>query len=785
MIFPISAILRDIIEKVVFPMKAVILAGGEGSRLRPLTIGRPKPMTPLFGKPVLGHILDLLRRHGITQAAVTLRCLPAAVTDFFGDGSEYGVKLTYFVEEEPLGTAGGVKKCMDFLGEEDFLVMSGDGVCDLDLTALFALHQSRRSAATLALCRRSDPLEYGLVRTGSDGRVLGFVEKPGWGQVNTELVNTGIYILSARAMAQVPEGTAYDFGKELFPRLLDKGEALYGWEVPGYWQDMGDCAAYLASAADALAGKVSLDLRSGRREPPAGVEIREPVWIGQRTSLSPGCTVGPYAVIGEGSTVETGALVERSVLLGAGVGEGAEVSGAILCRNALVHRRAVVGPGAVLGEGAAVGAEAIVAPGVKLWPGRRVPEGGKAAASQVTGVGAEPLKFSAGGSIRGVVGEGLNAATLLALGALLGEEGQVGVGWTGGNAAALLGRAAACGITESGGAALCSDAPCASALAWLGRYYRLPVSLFVTQDGDSAELRLFGPDGLPLDRSRQRKLEGALLRGEGMRLPAGRVGRYETAAGVRMGCAREAARFSRLSPTPLRPLEVWVEKGEGPNALLAAALTALGCQVRRGTGRGQAAFSADWGGFRLNAWDEEGRALSPDRLLVILTRIEVENGCGQAALPAWAPAAAEETARALGGKVLRLGRDGEEAQRLWRGLPWMWDGIFAACRLCARMGLTGETLAALDRALPAFATVRGEVPLHSGRGRVMGRALAEVPQAAPLGEGARLPVGKGWVYLVPMSGKNALRVIAEAYDMEAARELCAGFEKKIRSLDEG
>ena len=179
-------------------MKAVILAGGEGSRLRPLTIGRPKPMTPFLGKPVMGHILDLLRRHGVREIAVTLRCLPAAA-DLVGDGDEFGVKLNYFVEYEPRGTAGGVKKCMDFLGEEDFLVISGDAVCDLDLTELAALHQSRRSAATLALCRRSEPLEYGLVRTDDQGRVLGFVEKPGWGQVDTELVNTGVYVLSRRA----------------------------------------------------------------------------------------------------------------------------------------------------------------------------------------------------------------------------------------------------------------------------------------------------------------------------------------------------------------------------------------------------------------------------------------------------------------------------------------------------------------------------------------------------------------------------------------------------------
>ena len=218
---------------------------------------------------------------------------------------------------------------MDFLGEEDFLVISGDAVCDLDLGALMALHQTHRSAATLALCRRSEPLEYGLVRTGEEGKILGFVEKPGWGQVDTELVNTGIYLLSKRAMDRVPDNTPYDFGKELFPRLLEEELPLYGWEVPGYWQDMGDCEGYLQSVQDALRGKVGLDLSAGRRTAPVpnGVEVVEPCWIGERVLLAPGCRVGPLAVIGEGSTVETGAVVERSVLLGAGVSEGAEVTG--------------------------------------------------------------------------------------------------------------------------------------------------------------------------------------------------------------------------------------------------------------------------------------------------------------------------------------------------------------------------------------------------------------------------------------------------------------------------
>lgn len=754
-------------------MKAVILAGGEGSRLRPLTLGRPKPMTPLFGKPVLGHILDLLRRHGVTDIAVTLRYLPAAVTDYFGDGSGYGVKLTYFVEKEPLGTAGAVRACDGFL-DEDFLVVSGDAVCDLDLTELVRRHKKAGAVASLALCRRSEPLEYGLVRTTEDGRVVGFAEKPGWAKVDTELVNTGVYVLSPRALRRVRKGESYDFGKELFPTLLAQGEALYGWEIPGYWQDMGDCKAYLECVCDALEGKIGIDL--GRKSAiPAGVVVRPPCWVGERAVLAPGCTIGPFAVIGDGSTVETGAVVERSVLLGANVGEGAEVTGAILCKGVNLHPRAMVNPGAVLGEGVTVGAEAIVAPGVKLWPGAGVAEGAKATTSRLTAGVPEPIHFSGSALFHGVWGEELTAQSLLALGSILGESGRVGLGWSGGEAAATLAHSAACGVAAAGGSALLSDAPCPSALAWLGGYYALPVSLFIAQDGERCELSLTGACGLPLERGQCRKLEGALLRGEGGQAPVGRVGKVETVTGTGVGYAAEASRRCRLSGMPLRSLEVAVPRAGEVNDILAAALTGLGCRVSRGQERGKPILSADWGGRRLTAWDESGRVISPERILVLLTLIEFRHGAGAVALPAWAPAAADTVAEAFGGVLLRLDADGERAMKLWEETPWFRDAIFAACRICARLGETGETLAALSDTAPHFAVVRGEVALRHSRGRVMER-LGN-------GAGSRRPAGEGWVSVTPVSRREAVRIVAESASMEAAAELCALFEKKVRQAD--
>ncbi len=265
-------------------MRAVILAGGGGARLRPLSLGRPKPMIPLFDKPILEHLIALLRRHHITDICITLQYMPQVVVDYFGDGEALGVHLHYFIEEEPLGTAGSVKNCMGHLGEEDFLVISGDSVCDLDLSALMGFHATRRSAATLALASNAAPLEYGTVLTDEEGRVLRFVEKPSWAQVLSGTVSTGTYILTGAAMALVPARRPFDFARDLFPLLLERGEALYGCIPGGWWCDVGSGREYLSCVAAALAGAVKLDLGVPERQRgiwsagpiPAGVQVVPP-----------------------------------------------------------------------------------------------------------------------------------------------------------------------------------------------------------------------------------------------------------------------------------------------------------------------------------------------------------------------------------------------------------------------------------------------------------------------------------------------------------------------------
>lgn len=244
-------------------MKAIIMAGGEGKRLKPVTGDMPKPLVPLCGRPVMEHIILLLRRHGITDICASLKYRPDDIKNYFGSGESLGVKLRYSVEEKALGTAGGVKNCADFYGNEDFLVISGDAACDIDLSRLIAEHEKRCPAVTIALCPEPEPLRYGLALCDREGFIRSFIEKPDWRRVVTNLVNTGIYIINPRAMELVPENEEFDFAKDLFPKLLDGGEKLLGVPCDGYWCDIGTPKSYYECCADALSGKLRLSLAGG------------------------------------------------------------------------------------------------------------------------------------------------------------------------------------------------------------------------------------------------------------------------------------------------------------------------------------------------------------------------------------------------------------------------------------------------------------------------------------------------------------------------------------------
>lgn len=382
-------------------MKAIIMAGGEGTRLRPLTCDTPKPMMRLMNRPIIEYALELLAIHGIPEAAVTLGYLPERIRDHLDDEA-CSVKLKYYTERRPLGTAGGVKQARDFLSET-FCVLSGDGVTDCDLTAALENHRQSGAPATMVLKHVPDPTPYGLVITAPDGRITRFMEKPGWGEVISDTVNTGIYILEPSVLDMIPDGE-YDFGSQLFPVLAEKG-LLNGYIADGYWCDVGDISAYLQMCRDALDGRIalpSLHMPESRITICDGTDIHpsarieSPCFIGPGVHIARGAHIGAYTILDSGVRISENASTKRCVIWpDTHLGAGAQVRGSVLSRSVQLADCARTYENCAIGAGAVIGTDSEIAPGVSIWPGKHVGEAVLTGTNIVWG-GGEPACFHDG-----------------------------------------------------------------------------------------------------------------------------------------------------------------------------------------------------------------------------------------------------------------------------------------------------------------------------------------------------------------------------------------------------
>lgn len=302
----------------------MILAAGAGTRLRPLTLETPKPMVPVVNRPVLHHVLDNLARHGVRDAVMNVHAQPELVRAYCGDGSRWSMRLQYSHEPTLLGTAGGVKKVEGFLKGGSFFVMSGDGLCDFDLTAMAEFHRRKKSLATMAIYPVETRFEYGVTLTDASGRITGFKEKPSWGEIFSNTVNTGIYLFEPEVFRLIPKGKFYDFGNQLWPKLLKSGRPIYAWKGRGYWCDVGNLSEYRKAQVDSLEGRARINI-PGRQLRPGiwaeedsrihpGAVLTPPCLVGRGAAIEEGCRIGPNTVIGDGSTIEPNAVLKNSIL---------------------------------------------------------------------------------------------------------------------------------------------------------------------------------------------------------------------------------------------------------------------------------------------------------------------------------------------------------------------------------------------------------------------------------------------------------------------------------------
>jgi mannose-1-phosphate guanylyltransferase/phosphomannomutase len=565
-------------------MKAVVMAGGEGSRLRPLTSRRPKPLAPIVNKPVMEHIVDLLRRHGITEIVATLHYLADEIESYFGDGSEFGVQMHYVVEDTPLGTAGAVKLAADLLGGEAFVIISGDALTDLDVTALVAEHRASGAAATITLQRVTNPLEFGVVITDEQRRITRFLEKPSWGEIFSDTINTGIYVLDPLVLDYMERGKNYDFSRDIFPRLLHEGKLVSGFIASDYWTDIGNLQQYQQANYDALSGKVRIEI--------AGTETSPGIWMGEGCRIDPaanlvaplvlgrnviveaGATVGAETVLGNATIVARNARVARTVAWAdAYFGESSALEGCTIADRNIVKDHVTVGEGTVIGSGCVLGSGSVVRPNLKLWPDKSVSSGAVVSMSLVYGIKWPGSLFGAVG-VSGLANVELTPEFTLRLGQALGsslKRGQtVMTSRDAHPAARVMNRCVISGLLSVGIAV--EDL----------RSIPLPLARYATRmggdggvhtrvdpnDANALLIELMDASGINLDNAAERKIENLFFREDFRRTGMDEVGTLSFPARTLELYTSEMLSALKPRALPNANFKVVVDYGYGNAALV-------------------------------------------------------------------------------------------------------------------------------------------------------------------------------------------------------------------------
>lgn len=692
-------------------MQAVIMAGGFGTRLRPLTANRPKPMVPVGGVPLMEHVVRLLKKHGFTDAVALVFYQADQIKEYFKDGRRFGLKITYHQPEADYGTAGSVKDAAELI-KDDFLVISADVLTDIDLTAAAKFHRDAKADATVVLSRQENPLPYGIVLTDPDltgGRITRFLEKPVWGQVFSDTVNTGLYVLGKKLLERIPSGQTFDFSQNLFPQMLAEGAPLFGYIAGEYWKDVGNLEEYVKANADLLAGRVNVELPGKRMK---GKEV----WIGEgakadrtaefagRVCLGEGVQIGPkvfleQSILSPGVVVEAEARVENSIIWEKSrIGKGAKLKGAVVGAEAVVGEAAELETGVLISDGVQIGAGAQVVSGVKIWPAKSVEEKAVVTSNLVWGEKWNRELFT-DSKVTGLANLEITPEFVVklgaALGALLGKGSTVITSRDASPVSRMTNRAAICGLLSAGVNVEDLRQMPIPIVRFLLNAGRERGGIFVRHslsDLRSTDIVFFDQGGMDLPAAKIKAVERLFFREDSPRAVWSEVGHLDFPVRVLEAYRQEflakldleaikKARFkvvidysfgsgSEVFPSLFGSLGIEtvslnsyadVTKFSPTAEARAKGLLQLSSIVR--SVEADLGLLVDPGAERIDVVDAKGKTIDPDRLLLIVSEIflagrKAAGGrLGKIAVPVVASMGVEEIAQKYGAGVVRVGND--------------------------------------------------------------------------------------------------------------------------------
>ncbi|GMB07623.1 sugar phosphate nucleotidyltransferase [Thermolongibacillus altinsuensis] len=792
-------------------MKAVIMAGGRGTRLRPLTCHVPKPMVPVMNKPVMEYSIEWLKKFGITEIAVTVQYLSDKIQHYFGDGSRFGVHLYYFEETTPLGTAGSVKHAQSFL-DDTFVVISADTITDFNLAEAIHFHFSKKSIATILMHHEAYPLSYGGIITDQNGKIQRFVEKPKWNEVYSDTVNTGIYIFEQKIFEYMEEAIHYDFGQHLFPTLIESGENLYGFLGNGYWSDIGAIEQYHQTHLDVFQGKI--------RIPISGKEIAPNVWVGNNVYIEEGATINgpvfigddvvihkhakiePYTVIGPRSVIGEHASVKRSILWpNVYVDRNSELRGTIVADKVYIGKNSEILDDTAIGTQCKLNDKVKVKPSVKIWPGKLLTKGATVNQSLMWGKKFKPSLFGKFG-IKGSANIEMTPEFVAKIASAYGSMHDVGDQVLIGSDHHPFSRLLQTVFTQAMHACGMDTNEYGSTLLPAFRYtlakksYRGGVFLFTNERENEVIIDFYDENGYPIDSTTEKKLENMLAQENIRRISLERIG--TCVDGFETDEEYVRALIKQVDLSPYKRFKALVCSHFAMKEVIVNTLNRLNCdvvfmeqesdeQIARKMKEVRADFAVIFykNGESFDLFDDQGNKITPEeKLSLYVIASLLVNMNRVVAVPSYASSALELLAERLNGQVVYVNETRRDMLKMnSHPFHFCFDALYACVQMIQLLSIERCSLSSFIALLPNIHLLRHHVPCSwSERGMVMRKLISEMHERKiDFIDGIKVyHEDGGWTLILPELDEPVLTIYSQAADLQKAKETAKYYIKKIR-----
>lgn len=753
-------------------MQAVILAGGEGTRLRPITSNLPKPVIPVFDKPVMEHIIEFLKRHGITEIAVALGYSPQSIIDYFSDGSKWGVAITYFEEYKKLGTAGCVKNCEQILGDE-FVVISGDCITDIDLSNAINVHHEKNADATIILTSQKNPTEYGVVDVDNSGLITQFHEKPDWSEVFSDTINTGIYILKKSVLNNINYDEDIDFSRDVFPEMLANKAKLYGCKANGYWCDIGNCESYKNVHKDLMMHYIAPSAQIS-----ASAKIGTPAYIGENAKIGENAEISAFSFVGSNSEIFKSAKINNSVInKGCKIYKNAEVNNSIVCDYSNIGAYSKLNS-TVVGRDTFIGEECALLPDTKIWPNKIIENHSVIDQNIVWGKSFSHDLFedlSITGEINMEVTPEFCAKLGASFGSTLRSNAQIAIARGIDSPAVGMLKSAFISGAISSGVNVFDFGVCTLPVARsASQFYELDGCIYINYIPDryplNANIYILEKNGGYFTRNSQRRLEQIFARSDFARSHPDKIGKVAKVKNFTNFYIKRAVNENKVKGIDVSVLSNSLESIDNASIVL----DKIGATVYSVYNANMITAFIDDNGETVYLHDENGRRISDEQYLYLVAEMVVAfaGRTPKFVSPSYAPAALANITHLIPTKAdVALIQEALLNNELDYQFRLMFDAPFALAEVCKFMHSSGKKLFEIINEMPQMFFTRRTLKLDESKKAELIRKLNEFK---------RENTGKGSIVVIPHRTKSSVQIIAEGVSAEVADELCADIINKLR-----